>query len=209
MSPRPFLRRRAALAGLLALAATPARAEALPAPALPIARLNAGLLAAMHAGAATPFATRAAALRPVVEQAFDLATILRNSVGPRWRAFPAATQAELLAAFTTFTVASWTANFDSFGGERFEISPTLRQVGADQVVESRIVPAKGAPTRLDYVMRDGAAGWQAVDVLVDGAISRVATQRSDFRSLLAGGDPAPLLATLRRKAEALAAGAAS
>jgi phospholipid transport system substrate-binding protein len=34
-------------------------------------------------------------------------------------------------------------------------------------------------------------GWQAVDVLTDGSISRVAVQRSDFRGLLmAGGVPA-------------------
>lgn len=211
-----MIARRRLLAGLpafaTALALRPARpraAEALPPPAEPIARLNAALLAAMHAGPATPFARRAAALRPVVVAVFDLPVILRNSVGPRWGDFPAATQADLLAAFTDFTVASWTANFDSFSGERFEVSPTLRAVGADQVVESRIIPATGEPTRLDYQMRQTPQGWQAVDVLVDGAISRVATQRSDFRALLAAGGADRLLAMLRQKAAAMAAGSAS
>ena len=40
------------------------------------------------------------------------------------------------------------------------------------------------PTPLDYVMRQGEKGRRAVDVLLDGSISRVAVQRSDFRSLL-------------------------
>jgi phospholipid transport system substrate-binding protein len=208
-----MIARRALLAGLTGLAAlavpAAARAAALPAPAEPIVRLNAALLAAMHAGATTPFAARAATLRPVVEQVFDLPTILRNSVGPRWPDFAPASQAELLDAFTAFTVASWTANFDTFNGERFEVLPALREVGADEVVESRIIPASGDPTRLDYVMRSGTGGWRAVDVLVDGSISRVAIQRSDFRSLLASGDPAPLLAMLRRKASAMATGSAS
>lgn len=208
-----MIRRRAlaglVLAGLFTQLPAPVWAADLPAPAEPIARLNVALLAAMKAGKGTPFATRAAALRPVVLQVFDLPIILQRSVGLHWSAFSATVQAELLAAFTDFTVASWTANFDSFNGEHFEVSPQTRAVGADQVVESQIVPKTGDPTRLDYQMRQGANGWQVVDVLVDGAISRVATQRSDFRALLAGGDPAPLLAMLRRKAAALAAGAAS
>jgi len=37
--------------------------------------------------------------------------------------------------------------------------------------------------------------WKAVDVLADGSISRVAVQRSDFRSLLASGDAPALLAS--------------
>lgn len=194
------------LAGVwLAGAAWPA-AAALPAPAQPIAALNAALLAAMQAGPTEPFAVRAKALKPVVERAFDLPTILRASVGSRWAGFSAVAHGALLEAFIRFTVASWTANFDKFNGERFEVLPEMRQVGDEQVVESRIVPRQGAPTRLDYVMRKTDDGWKAVDVLVDGAISRVATQRSDFRSLLTSGDPTPLLAMLRHKADALAAG---
>jgi phospholipid transport system substrate-binding protein len=185
------------------------RAADLPAPARPIAALNAALLAAMKAGPTESFASRAAALQPVVERAFDLPAILRASVGSRWAGFSAVAQGALLEAFTRFTVASWTANFDRFDGERFEVLPEMRQVGAEQVVESQIVPRQGTPTRLDYVMRDSGDAWKAVDVLVDGAISRVATQRSDFRSLLTSGDPAPLLAMLRHKADALAAGGGS
>jgi hypothetical protein len=48
-----------------------------------------------------------------------------------------------------------------------------------------------------------------VDILLNGTISRVAVQRSDFRTLVAGGDPAPLLASLRSRAVSLAAGARS
>ncbi len=81
-----------------------------------------------------------------------------------------------------------------------------RAAGADQVVSTQLVPARGEPTRLDYVMRQGPAGWQIVDVLVDGSISRVAVQRSDFRSLLAGGGANALITSLKAKAGRLASG---
>lgn len=186
--------------------ATLAPARALEAPAAPIQALNEALLRAMRAGTATPFAQRAQMIRPAVEQAFDLADILRASVGLRWSGIGASKQAELLDVFTRYTVASYAANFDSYGGERFEILPELRQVGADRVVQTRIVPTNGDPTRIDYQMRQTPAGWRAVDVLVDGAISRVAVQRSDFRSLLASGNADPLIASLTRKIAGLEAG---
>jgi phospholipid transport system substrate-binding protein len=68
------------------------------------------------------------------------------------------------------------------------------------------VPTSGDPTRLDYVMRQTARGWRAIDILLDGSISRVAVQRSDFRGLLKGGDPTPLIAMLRKKVTELADG---
>ncbi len=193
-------------AALLPLVA-PARAQG--GAAAPIVALNAALLAAMRAGRATPFAARAAALRPAVEGAFDLGAILAASVGPRFAGFAPEARAALLAAFTEFTVASWTANFDSYNGEALRVAPETRASGADTVVTSLVVPRSGEATRLDFVMRQGAAGWRAVDILVNGTISRVAVQRSDFRTLVAGGSAAPLIASLAERAAKLAGGARS
>ena len=45
---------------------------------------------------------------------FDLDTILRTSVGPRWQSFTPEQQAQLKDEFTKFTVASYLANFNSY-----------------------------------------------------------------------------------------------
>ena len=55
-------------------------------------------------------------------------------------------------------------------------------------------------------MRQTPAGWRVVDVLADGTISRVATQRSDFRSTLAHGGGQALVTTLQRKVSDLSGG---
>jgi phospholipid transport system substrate-binding protein len=55
-------------------------------------------------------------------------------------------------------------------------------------------------------MRNGPAGWKAVDVLANGSISRVAVQRSDFRELLANGGVPALMAALQRKVANLSGG---
>jgi len=199
--------RRLALAGLLLSGFSRLAAAADPDAAAPIAALNRGLLAGMRAGKAAPFTQRFATLAPLVEGAFDIPGILQASVGPRWAALPPAQQSQLLDVFRRFTVASYVANFDSYGGEKLELLPESRNVGADQVVASQIVPANGTPTRVDYVMRRTPAGWRAVDVLLNGSISRVAVQRSDFRSLLGSGDATPLIQSLQRKIADLSGGA--
>ncbi len=175
--------------------------------AAPIASLDQALLQVMHDGKATPFGQRYATLAPVVTHTFDLESILETSVGPRWQTFTPAQQQDLSAEFIRFTVASYVSNFSSYGGERFDIDPDTRSVGADQIVSTRIVPTHGDSARIDYVMRQAAGQWRAVDVLLDGSISRVAVQRSDFRSLLEGG-PAALVESLHKKVTDLSGGAA-
>jgi len=143
----------------------------------------------------------------VIDRVFDLETILQVSVGLRWSSIESASRAALVDAFRRFTIASYVANFDKYEGEKLEVLGDLRTIGQDQVVHSRIVPEKGDTVRLDYVMRSSGTGWRVVDVLLDGTISRVAVQRSDFRSLLARGDTTALLDSLRRKITDLSRGA--
>ena len=181
---------------------------AVPEAATPIAALDDGLIQSMKTGKGAPFADRYNKLLPIVQRAFDLDAILQTSVGPRWASFTPAQQSELRAEFVRFTVSSYVSNFSSFGGEKFEIAPDQRAIGADEVVSTKIVPTSGNPARLDYVMRQGSGGWRAVDVLLDGTISRVAVQRSDFRSMLASGGPDALVASLKKKVADLSGGAA-
>ena len=175
----------------------------------PVAALNAALIQAMRSGKAVPFTQRFAALAPVVDRTFDLGAILQAVVGPRWAGLPPAQQSQLLDVFRRYTVATYVANFDGYGGEKLDVLPESRSIGADQVVETQIVPSSGAPTRLDYVMRRGPFGWRAVDVYLNATISQVAVQRSDFRSLLSSGDAGPLIASLQRKIATLSGGTLS
>jgi len=176
-------------------------------PTGPIAQFNDALLAAMKGGAATPFADRYRALAPVVDQVFDLNAVLAASIGLSWATLSAAQKAELATAFRRYTVSSYVANFDSYNGQSFQLLPSVRAIGnGEVVVQTRLLRTNDSPLKLDYVMRRGPAGWQVVDVLTDGSISRVAVQRSDFRELLRGGGVPALSAGLERKVGNLSGG---
>ncbi|HET6237966.1 MAG TPA: ABC transporter substrate-binding protein [Acetobacteraceae bacterium] len=175
-----------------------------------VTELNAGLLAQMKAGRAVPFATRYAQLAPLIERVFDLPAILTASVGLRWAELPQDDQTQLLDVFRSYTVSSYVANFDHDGGQRFVTLPDTRSVGEQVVVATQIVPLSGAPARIDYVLRpengEGRVLWKATDIMLDGSISQVAVQRSEFYGLLRNGGVANLIATLRRKTADLSGG---
>jgi phospholipid transport system substrate-binding protein len=205
-----WLTRRALLPSCMAAALIvlePVQAQSEGDPGQPLTALYAGLEAAMRAGPKTPFVQRFDALAPVIDRAFDLATVLKVSVGLRWDSMDPAVQARLARTFRRFTIASYVANFDKYGGEQFQVLPGSRDQGADRIVHTEIISGNGSRFRLDYVMRDDGGSWKVVDVLLDGSISRVAVQRSDFRKILAGGDAEALIDNLRRKITDLSNGA--
>jgi phospholipid transport system substrate-binding protein len=175
----------------------------------PINDLHAALEAAMRTGRAKSFAARFDALAPVIERVFDLGTVLKVSVGMRWSSFDEATQGRLIAAFHRFTVATYVANFSKYDGEKFAVIPGARLSGTDRIVRTEIVSGAADAVRLDYVMRESGLAWRAVDVLLDGSISRVAVQRSDFRTILANGNAEALIRSLHRKVADLSEGALS
>jgi phospholipid transport system substrate-binding protein len=208
-SRRVFLGRSAAVAALtlpmgfgLRQATAAASDTAITAP---IATLGSALLQAMRTGQAT-FPQRYNALAPAVDQAFDLENVLQVSVGSYWRSLPPTQQQKLLQAFRAFIIATYVSNFKSYSGQTFSVSPEVRAVGAERIVSSKMAKPEGDVLRMDYVMHQTPLGWRAKDILLDGTISRVAVQRSDFASQLAQGDASRLIASLDQKVSVLSDG---
>lgn len=199
----------APLAAVLPLAFPSARAAATDGSiAAPVNALDDALTATMKAGSAgKSFMARYDALKPVVEQSFDLPEILQVSAGLLWSQIPAAQQTELQTLFTQYTVASYISSFDAYGGQHFETLPGTRSVGAKRIVTTDLVAKDGHKTKLAYVMASTGGTWKITDVLFEGTISKVATQRSDFDSLIAPGNATRLIEALKRKVAALSGGA--
>jgi phospholipid transport system substrate-binding protein len=194
----PHVCRRSILVLAAAAAAVPAVAAADNAAVAPVRQLVDGLTRVMKAGRAVPFERRCDMLAPVVDKTIDLNAILKASIGASWDNLPPDQQATLMKAFRRYTVASYVNGFDQ-DDEHFVVSPEPRVSGDEQVVRIRIVQDDGEEHRLDHVMRQGPSGWRVVDVLADGAISRVAVQRSDFRQLMRQGGAAALAKSLDSK----------
>ena len=77
--------------------------------------------------------------------------------------------------------------------------------GAGVIVRSQIIKANGEPVKVAYMMRRNAESWLISDIYLDGAISEVATRRSEFSAILKNQGIDGLIAALNRKADLLTA----
>jgi phospholipid transport system substrate-binding protein len=71
------------------------------------------------------------------------------------------------------------------------------------MVRSQIIKASGEPVKVDYMMHRNGDGWLISDIYLDGAISEVATRRSEFAAILRSDGIDGLVAALNRKADNL------
>ena len=141
------------------------------------------LLSTMRDGRSLGQSGRYAKLVPVVNRTFDLAFMARLAVGASWATLAPAQQQRLTEAFGNHVSATYADRFDSYSGEQLEVTGE-RPYGSDIMVQTKIVKSNGETTTLDYLMRQNQGAWQISDVYLDGTISQVAVQRSEFSSIL-------------------------
>jgi phospholipid transport system substrate-binding protein len=126
----------------------------------------------------------------------------RLAVGPSWASLVPAQQQSLTEALGNYVCATYADRFDSYSGEQLEVTGE-RPYGSDVMVQTKIVKANGEATTLNYLMRQNQGAWQISDVYLDGTISQVAVQRSEFSSTLRREGVDGLVAALNRKVDLL------
>ena len=150
---------------------------------------------------------RYARLAPVVDRVFDLPSMTRLAVGPSWATLSPAQQQQLVEAFRHYVAATYADRFDSYSGQQLQVTGE-RPYNADIIVQTKIVNSDGDTTTLDYLMRQNQGLWQISDVYLDGTISQLAIQRSEFYSILRREGVDGLVMALNRKVDLLDKGGA-
>jgi phospholipid transport system substrate-binding protein len=160
------------------------------------------LLATMKDGRTLGQSGRYARLAPVIGRLFDVPLMARLAVGSSWASLPPTQQQRVTEAFGHYISATYADRFDSYSGEQLQITGE-QLYGAEVIVQTRIVKAKGDTVSLNYRMHENAGSWQISDVYMDGTISQLATQRSEFHSILQREGVDGLILALNRKVDLL------
>lgn len=173
-------------------AKTPATAPTdTPASAV-VRNLYVQLTDAMKQGEQLGFAGRFKKLQPTIKAAFDMPYMTRVSVGLVWSKATPDEQAQLISAFSDFSVANYAHNFAKFNGEQFNVVDE-KQIKDGVIVETTLTPKDKTSIVLNYLMhKDDKGTWRIADVYLDGSISELATRRSEFSSI-ANRDGIPAL----------------
>jgi len=165
------------------------------------------LLTTMKEGRTLGHSGRYGRLAPVVDRVFDVPSMTRLAIGPSWETLSPAQQQQLTEAFRHYIAATYADRFDSYSGEQLQVTGE-RPYNADVIVQTKIVKSDGEATTLNYLMRQNQGSWQISDVYLDGTISQLAVQRSEFNSILRREGVDGLVMALNRKVDLLSRGVA-
>jgi phospholipid transport system substrate-binding protein len=157
------------------------------------------LLDVMKDGPKLGFAGRAEKMRPAVLDCYDMAAMVKTTLGSSAAKLSEDETKRLLDAYINFSVATYAAQFDDWEGERLDVGDSRPSTAGAVIVPSWIVPKTGEPTSIDYVMRQDQGRWRVVDVLYDGAVSQVAVRRSEFGSILRAKGINGLIETIEKQ----------
>ena len=165
------------------------------------------LLSTMQNGRALGQSGRFTQLEPVIRRSFDIAAMARLSVGPTWASLAEAQRQQLSESFGRYMSAIYADRFDSYGGQKLEVTGQ-QPASSGVIVKSQIIKANGQPVKVNYMPRLSGDDWLIADIHLGGAISEVATRRSEFAAILKTEGVDGLISALNRKAEVLAISAA-
>src|SRR5437660_5739071 len=160
------------------------------------------LLSTMKNGRTLGQSGRFTKLEPVIRRTFDIPLMARLSVGSSWASLTEAQRQQVTESFGRYISAIYADRFDSYAGQKLQVTGELLNA-AGTMVRSQIVKANGDPVNVDYMMRRNGNSWLISDVYLDGAISEVATRRSEFGAILKNEGIDGLIAALNRKADIL------
>jgi len=160
------------------------------------------LLSTMKNGRILGQSGRFAQLDPVIRRSFDVASMARLSIGSSWAGLSENQRQQITDSFGRYMSAIYADRFDSYAGQKLEVTGE-QPASSGVMVRSQIIKASGEPVKVDYMMRRNGEGWLISDIYLDGAISEVATRRSEFSTILKNEGIDGLIAALNRKADIL------
>ncbi|QCE34412.1 hypothetical protein FAI40_03130 [Acetobacteraceae bacterium] len=127
---------------------------------------------------------RLAILAPTIDKVFDLDGILVRSVGHGFDTLSPDDKKLLQESFYRYTLAHYASIFKPGTSAVFSVDPDPKKLSPTKLVIHTKIGGEndnGDGTAIDYVMEPDGTQWKVKDVLLEGHISQVAAQRSDFR----------------------------
>ncbi len=183
-----------------------ALAQGSSAPTARVEALHDALITVMRGADSMAYAARRDLLAPVIANGFDSAFMARVAAGSYWRGMTDAQRQALIDQFRAFTIANYAARFNGYSGQQFETLNVAELPGGRVMVRTHLNRAKDDPVGLDYVLRPSDAGFQIIDIFMNGTVSELATRRSEFAPVLRDHGADGLIESLAEKTAELEAG---
>ena len=143
---------------------------------------------------------RAAKLKPLLEQYFDMPGIARYMLGSYWRKATPEEQSAFTSALTDFLALSYGKRFANYTGHDMAIGRVRDEGDGQSTVFSTVKLQNGEPARVDWLVKQADGSFKIADVKVEG-LSLADTHRQEFASVISssGGSVSKLIEVLKKK----------
>jgi len=194
-------RRLLLAAGLALLGWTAAPAvQAAGDPAAFIQEVSSKAITEMAPAAQETDKQRAAKLKPLLEQYFDMPSIAKYMLGSYWPKATPQEQTEFTAVVTDFLALAYGKRFASYTGHEMKLGRVRDEGDGRTTVFSNVQLPNGEPARVDWTIVAAGDSYKIADVKVEG-LSLADTHRQEFASVINnnGGSVAKLIEILKKK----------
>ncbi len=147
---------------------------------------------------------READLRALLSRSFDFQKISRFVLGRAWRTATPEQRDEYQRLFQEFVLRTYSRRLGGYSGQVFKITKAEPMGKIDAVVVTEIGRPSGPPMKAGWRVRGGAGAYKILDVIVEG-VSMLATQRSEFASVVRSQGVDGLIEVLRVQVNKFAA----
>jgi phospholipid transport system substrate-binding protein len=143
---------------------------------------------------------RAAKLKPILEQYFDMPGIAKYMLGSYWRKATPDEQTGFTAALTDFLALSYGKRFATYTGHEMAIGRVRDDGDGLSTVFSVVKLPSGEEARVDWIILAQDSTYKISDVKVEG-LSLADTHRQEFASVISsnGGSVGKLIDVLKKK----------
>jgi len=164
-----------------------------------INELHQALIQVMKKSEDQDYDSRYKTLEPVVTDSFDFETIGRVVLGRFWKKLDDQQKSEFLDVFSQLSIATYTAQFDSFSGEFFEYLSDKELKKGRILVKTQLV-SDDHVVPFNYVLQPGPDRWRIIGITVDG-VSDLSLKRSDYTTIMKLDGFDGLISKLQEKIE--------
>ena len=128
------------------------------------------------------------ALKALINNGFEIDTIGRLALGRHWKAASDQQRAEFSNLFQSYVTDATIKRLSGYSGEVLELGATRTAKSRELVsIASQIRRPGGTGIKVDWRLRQVAAGdWRIIDVVIEG-VSMLQTHRAEFDAVIRQG----------------------
>jgi phospholipid transport system substrate-binding protein len=193
-----YLRRIGALALVLASAMVNAAEPGVEAAKAVVERLNTALIGVMKEAKQLGYQGRYNRLEPVVRDVFQFEAVAQIALGSHWKTLTEEQKAKFVKTLTELSIATYAAQFNSYGGEQFKYESEQSLRPDRLVLRYQMIIPKENPVKFDYMVNEFDGKWKIINIIVDG-ISDLALKKAQYTSVIDREGFDKLMAKLAQK----------